>query len=130
MLEVRRDFSRFPLSAVESVRSPPAIAVDVLGGQFDCAPVLDVEIGWPVEGGPHPEKGVKAPVDRSARQLPIPLIWIESVETQVPFTDHARVVAVSLEQLGQGDLFGFDETVIVPYRVASRQQAVARCNLS
>jgi hypothetical protein len=37
-----------------------------------------------------------------------PSYALEIIKPHVPFADHACVVAVSLEQLGQSDPFGFD----------------------
>ena len=119
---MRGNLSGQPIAVIESILAEVMFALTVLGGHFNRRSILHIKIGRLVQGPPQAKEFIKATINRPSGHglFRRTVLALEIIKPQVPFAGHARVIAVSLEQLGQGDLFGFDETVIVPERVASR----------
>ena len=107
---MRGNLSRQPVAVIESILAEVIFALTVLGGHFNGRSILHIKIGGLVQGPPQDKEFIKATINRPSshglfrRTVPA----FEIIEPHMPFTDHARVVAVSLEQLGQSDPFGFD----------------------
>ena len=104
MLEMRGNLSRQPVAVIESILAEVMFALTVLGGHFNGRSILYIKIGGLVQGPPQAKEFIKATINRPSGHglFRRTVLAFEIIEPDMPFPDHARVVAVSLEQLGQG----------------------------